>query len=473
MKIVLVLPPYDYTRSLGSRRKRKQIGLLPPLGAGYLSAWLEREGHEVALVDAVAEQFDVGKAVEAVLAREPDIIGISSFTTLRPNDAYPIAEALKQVRPDVPVVMGGPHVTAFTGAILEECPAVDILVPGDGEIPFGEIAGCLEKGQDWREVRGILYRDENGDCAATEPAEVVEDIDIFPHPARHIYKQDLYCPLPSLSPVRPATSIITSRGCPWSRCRFCYQGGCYAAPYRRRSPENVVDEIRCLHHDYGIRNIVVWDDNFCYGPDWVHRFCDLLEAEKLPVIWSILSRTNTVEDWMFKRMAAAGCYSVQFGIESGSPEILRMVRKGHTLDQCRKAVCLAKAAGLETRAFFMLGFPGETPAMARKTIDFACELNVDYAVFFAYYIAPGTDLEAESLAKGRRLDYTAQHLPSYVPDTYSGPEELAAMVKEAYRRYYFRPAWMARAIARMIRKPAILKNHIEGFYYWLGLMFSE
>ncbi len=473
MNVVLVLPPYDYSGSVGNTRKKVQIGLLPPLGVGYLASALEARGHSVALVDAIAEQLDVPETARAVAALRPEVVGISSYTTLTPNDAYALAKTLKEQCPEVPIVMGGPHVTAFARTILDECPCVDLLIPGDGEVVLCEVVDRFAQRQPFHDVRGILYRDSTGTIVETPPPEPVRDIDRFPHPARRIYKHELYCPLPSLSARRPVTSMITSRGCPWARCTFCYNAGEFRAPYRRRSPANVVDEMARLSKERGIRNVVFWDDHFCATEKWVGAFCDELDKARLGMIWSVISRVNTVTPAMLKRMAASGCYSIQYGIESGCQEILDLVRKGHTLDQCRDAVRWAKEAGLDTRAFFILGFPTETPEMAEQTLRFACELNIDYVVFFSYHVWPGTDLASLAMSVGYCGEYEGQHLPSYVPNTYPDAEALRATVKAAYRRYYFRPRYMARALARLVRKPSLIKNHVLGFYYWLGLMLAK
>ncbi|HEO72536.1 MAG TPA: radical SAM protein, partial [Candidatus Hydrogenedentes bacterium] len=166
-------------------------------------------------------------------------------------------------------------------------------------------------------------------------------------------------------------------------------------------------------------------------------------------------------------------YSIQYGIESGSPEILELINKGHTLDQCRNAVRWAKEAGMETRAFFVLGFPTETPEQSEQTIRFACELNIDYVVFFSYYVAPGTALADLALREGRCVDFVAQNLPSYVPNTYGDPEKLRAMVQSAYRRYYLRPAYIRRALWRLCKRPELIKNHLLGFRFWLGLLLAR
>jgi len=125
---------------------------------------------------------------------------------------------------------------------------------------------------------------------------------------------------------------------------------------------------------------------------------------------------------------------------------------------------------MDTRAFFILGLPSETPAMSEQTIRFACELNTDYVVFFSYHVQPGTELGEEALRGGRLGQYLGQHLPSYVPDTYGSTEELQEMLRTAYRRYYLRPRYIARALGRTLKRPSLLGNHFRGLYYWLGLM---
>lgn len=473
MKVVLTLPPYDYSRSIGNTRKRVQIGLRPPLGVGYLASYLETRGHTATLVDAIAEQLDVPETADAIAAQHPDVLGISSFTTLTPNEAYALAHELRKRLPETPIVMGGPHVTSFARTILDECPEVDVLIPGDGEVVFADLVDRFGEKRSYGDLCGIVYRDAKRAIIVTPPAEVVRDLDRFPFPARHIYRDELYVPLPSLSLRQPVTSMITSRGCPWARCRFCYNAGEFAPPFRRRSPENVVEEMKRLAEEQGVRNIVFCDDNFCTTPKWIERFCQELAQAKLDIVWSVLARTNTVTPEMLRQMKAAGCYSIQYGIESGNQEILDLVTKGHTLDQCRDAVRWAREAGMDTRAFFMLGFPTETPEMSEKTIRFACELNVDYVVFFSYHVWPGTSLTELALAHGRRVPYRGQHIPSYVPDTYPDEETLAKMVKSAYRKYYLRPGYIARALVRSLRHPSLIKNHVLGFYYWLGLMLAR
>ncbi len=472
--IVFVMPPYPYSRSIGNREGNRQIGLMPPLGIGYLTAYLEQTGkYHCSFVDSVAERLTTEETVEKVLRLKPDIIGISSFTTFLLNTAYELATRLKQESPNTPLIIGGPHTTSFGEQVLKDCSDIDYVIPGDAEVPLLELLDQISLGKEPANVKGIIYKNKDGSIVDTGCSTPIDNLDILPFPSRDIYNHNLYEPLPSLSPKRPAMSMITARGCPWARCKFCYQGGKYASPFRRRSPENVVSEIKDIINKYHVKNIVFWDDNFCIYPEWISQFCSLLKQEKITLDWSVLSRVNTVTKNMLQEMANAGCYSIQFGIESGNSDILKLIRKGHTLEQCRDAVRWAKDVGMETRAFFVLGFPTETPEMSEETIRFACELNIDYVVFFSYYVAPGTLLAEIAMREGQCFEFIGQHMPSYLPNTYPDLETLTRKVQSAYRRYYLRPRYFARTIARTIRRPHHLKNQIRAFNYWLRLSLKK
>ncbi len=474
MRVVLAVPPFDFSKSVRNIQKGSRKGVLPPLGVGYVGACLEQAGHEVILVDAMAEYLDVAGAAQAVAGHDPELVGVSALTTLSAEITYAFAQAVRDLLPDTPIVMGGPHVTSFAETVLQDCPAVDIAVPGDGEFVMAALADRIAAGASHEDVEGIIYRGPAGEPVATPPATPNKDLDTCPQPARHLYKHELYEPLPSVINRSPATTVITARGCPWARCRFCYQGGAHAIRYRRRSPENVIEELAALQRDYGIRGIVFWDDDFCLMPKWVDRFCDALDASGLDLSWSVLSRVSSIKPDLLKRMAKSGCWSIQFGFESGNQELLDLVDKGTTLDQARDAVRWAKEAGLSTVGTFILGFPTETPEMSKKTIQFACELNVDYVMFFPYGVAPGTRLEAVARENGTVLGYQGDAMsPGYLPEAYDSEDQLSEMVIAAYRRYYLRPRYIARALRRAAGNPRMLKHQCAGFFYWLGLMMKE
>lgn len=470
MKVVLAVPPFSASRAGNAAKiKKGRLRPLPPLGLGYLAAELEAHGHEVALIDSQALQLHVDEAAEAILAERPGVVGVSGFTVTA-NVSYALADAVKKRDPNMVVVLGGPHATAFHEEILAECPSVDFVVPGEAERTFAGLVDCFDGKGGYEKTPGIIYRDDAGRHVATPLGECVHDLDELPHPARHIYEDRSYTPLPNQSRRRPATTVMTSRGCPWARCRFCYQGGRYGSAFRRRSPENVIDELRHLVRDLGFREIIFWDDNFCVKQKWISKFCDLLDKEKLDLTWTVQGRVNTVTPDMLKRMVDSGCYNIFLGLESGNQEILSLIDKGITLEQSRRAVQWANDAGLEIRAAFMFGLPTETPAMSEETIRFACELDVDYMVFLPYHVQRGTPLEELALREGRVIerDEFDWNVPTYVPNTYAGIEDLVRVVRTAYRRFYLRPRYIKRALWRA-RDPVNLRNYLVSFMHWVNL----
>ncbi len=470
MRITLIIPPFDHNKTYGGGVFKR--GQLPPLGVGYLAAIASREGHQVTLIDAPLYGYDLRETVEAAITSTPDIVGISCLTKLAPS-AYLLAQNLKSCDASVPVVMGGPHVSSFHETVFKECDSVDYLVPGDGEITLAALLACLEGKRDLGDVKGLIYKLPDGAIVSNPVREPLNDLDQLPFPDRSIYDNDRYIPLPSQGRRLPATTVITSRGCPYGKCRFCYQGGKYAAPYRRRSPENVVEEITALVRAMGVREIIFWDDNFCVNYDWVSRFCDLLDERSININWSAQGRVNTVSEKMLQRMAKSGCYNVYYGFESGSQETLDFVKKGITLDQSRDAVRWAKQAGMEIRGSFIFALPGDTPEKAEQTIRFACELNIDWMIFYPYHVQPGTQLGDIALSHGTILPQsTDMHVPSYVPEGYASAEQIAVIIKKAYLRYYLRPKYILRALWS-IRKPYVFRNNVLAFWYWLSLMLKS
>ena len=472
MKVVLVVPPFSVSpHAHAAKIKLGKLRPLPPLGLGYLAAALESHGHTVSLLDSQARQLSLNQVADAVLALQADVVGISSFTVFA-DVSYALAAAIKARDPRRTIVIGGPHATAFHEEILTDCSSVDFVVPGEADTAFPQLVDCLEQQIPFEQISGIIHRHASGGIVATPPAPILRKLDELPHPARHIYEDALYVPLPNQSRRRPATTVMTSRGCPWAQCRFCYQGGRYGSPYRRRSPENVVEELRHLVRERGLREIIFWDDNFCVNEKWIIAFCDLLDRERLDLTWTVQGRVNTVTRDMLLRIADSGCYNIFLGFESGNQALLDLIDKGITLEQSRTAVQWANEAGLEIRGAFMFGLPTETPATAEQTIRFACELDVAYMIFSPYHIQRGTMLEALALQEGRAVQVSQEAydwtVPSYVPKAFSGPEELAAVIRAAYRRFYLRPRYIARALKRS-RDPIVLRNYLHAFFHWINL----
>lgn len=438
MYVLFIIPPYNIAASWGSKRKMK-TGSLPPLGVGYLAAALEGHGHRVKLLDAPSLGLEKEDILHRIGVESPDIIGISCLTTYG-DAAYALAEVIKKNYPAILTAIGGPHVSAKYETILEVCPFLDAAFPGEAENSFTAYVDRIADKKPFDDIPGIVHRDKTGKTEFTGHAPLVKDLDMIAPPARHIYDKQLYRSLPNQGRRWPAATFFTSRGCPWSRCMFCYQRTEYGHKYRRRSPEACVAEIRDLVVNHGYREIMFWDDNFCINEGWINHFCDLLDAEKINIPWTVEGHIRTIRPAMLERMAKSGCYNIFLGIESGNQKILDMIEKGYTVEQCWEVMKWIKEIGLESRAAFLLGFPTETPQMARETIDFACNLDPDYANFVPFQVWPGSAIEKFALENGVSSPWNGYLVtPSYVPHTFENAAQIEALVKEAYRRFYLRP----------------------------------
>ncbi len=445
-------------------------GFLPSLGVGHLASLVESRGHEVELLDAQIRDMNPYQTATEIIAKDPAVVALSVMNVYA-HTAYAVAVELKARAPKILIVMGGPHTTSSYRDVFDECPAVDVLIPGEGEYPFAELVDKVSRNEEWRSVKGLCYKDDDGKLFINGQGEIAKNLDDLPHPARKIYEPYAYRALPNQVRHEPGTTSITSRGCSWGKCTFCFQGGEYSPKYRRRSPQNVIDELVPLVKERGMKEILFWDDTFAVNPKWVNEFCDRLDREKLNITWSCYGHMRAVRPAMLKRMAHSGCYNLYYGFESGVQELLDLIKKGTTRQQIRDTVKWAKDAGIEVRGSFILGFPTESPEQTLETIKFACELNTDWMMFFPFHVAPGTPIEALAHQTGRIIEnQKTVHFPEYVPSDYKDQEQLYRMVQRAYRKYYMRPRYWGRVTMNLMRRPYLSKYYFDAAKFWLELM---
>ena len=448
MKVLLINAPYPISKMFGTKRPVPFL-VNKNLGIGYIAAGLEMQGHSVTFMDCAALGIGIDEAVDNVQEYSPDAIGIPCFVSGR-FLVYDLVRTIKDRMPHLPVVVGGPQVTLFAEDVFAESPDITIALCGEAEFSFATLITRLEKGGPIADIPGIVFRDSEGCVQKGPPHEVAQDLDSYPFPARHVYDQNLYNPMPlTLTlPSMRTEQVITSRGCNWSKCRFCYQSNANMPCYRRRSPENVIAELRGLVDEAGIEFVVFLDDDFTVGESWLNRFCDLYEREKFDLKWKVNGRVNTVARDILRRIAKCGCVHITYGLESGNQETLDLIRKGTTLAQARDAVKWSHEAGLLVRAYIMFGLPRETPEMAEKSLKFAIDLDLDYVTFLPYHVMRKTALEEIALQEGRSVPHDNLDLqrPSYVPNTYKDAEHLSRVIQKAYRRFYVRRRYIVRAL---------------------------
>jgi anaerobic magnesium-protoporphyrin IX monomethyl ester cyclase len=470
MKILFIITPDDeeqkYKIKLGAN-----TGYYIPLGIAKIAAILENENHEVKVLDIRLIKKERNKSISKTIKKfEPGVIAFSiSFFSV--DKLFRISALIKKMC-DIPIIVGGPYTSVFSKDILKDG-FIDIVVYGEGYYTFSEVLKALNETKSLNKVKGIYYKNKKGKIVKTKESSIIKDIDDVPFAAIHLFDINKYVPYPKHYKKLPVLPMITSRGCPWNKCTFCYHKK--EGYYTRQSPERVFEEIKYFTNKYNIKEIRFWDDNFLEEKEWVLKFCELMQKENLNVIWSCHARVNSVTKSLINKIKEAGCWQIFYGAESGNQETLNKIKKGITLDQIRKAVDWVKEAGIEVRVSFMLGFPWETPDMTDKTIKYAHSLKPDYLQFSLVTPYPGTEMYDEyknSKKLSSNIEDYCEYKVVYLPKGYKNKEQLEKKFKLAYRNFYLNPKYLIRSIKR-IRNLNDIRRYLDGFKIVLNFLFSN
>jgi len=370
--------------------KDKSIFRFPPLGLGYLAAYLKEHRRSVALVDCTFLSRE--EALGKVRASNPRIIGVYAMFSMKRH----ALEMARLLRGDCELlVAGGPLPTTQPGDFLQD---FDLAVLGEGEETLLDLLYAWEGAAALSEVRGVAYR-EGGEVKLSHPRRRVQNLDNLPFPARELFDNDAYKRFYWERHGYTITSMITSRGCPFN-CDFCSQP-VFGGQFRMRSPGNVVDEVETVLQ-LGYHRIWFADDCFTLDRSRLIDICNEIIRRGIRVDWECLSRVDTIDRGLAGKMREAGCVRVFFGVESGNDAVLALMNKRVTTAQASEAVTAAKKVGLQVGAFFILGYPGENDETVLDTVRFASALPLDYLSFTLPYPIPGTPLHER--VKDRMVD---------------------------------------------------------------------
>ncbi len=446
MKILLISPPTI------SAIKAIVGTTGPPLSLAYLASMI-RGGHDVKIVDSLAEDYTYRDVERIIKKYDPEVVGITSTTSMIP-DAYTVAKIAKMHNENVKVVMGGPHVTFVPERTFKECPYIDFIVRGEGEITFKELIDALDKGKDTSNILGLSINME-GKVRNNPPRPLIKDVDTIPMPSYDLLPMEKY----RADGVRFGT-IMTSRGCPFD-CVFCSSSLQFGKRWRGHSDSRVIEELRILHDEYGIREIEFLDDTFTLNRPRAIRIAERIKEEGLDISWSASSRVDLFTDEVARAMKAGGCHTVYFGIESGSQKTLDFIGKRITPEQAVAAVRKAKKHGLNALGSFVIGFPDETREEVEKTIRFSKKVGVEYAQFTVATPYPGTRLWSYALSKNLILTFNWRKYTTLDPvmklKNFTS-EQIKRMLQKAYLSFYLRPSYLIKDI--ISRKGFIFKRAI-------------
>lgn len=422
-----------------------------PLDLAYMAATLEEVGVSCKIRDYPFEKVLWNAFQEDLVSFKPDFVIVSTTT---PTLEYDMAACriAKDHNPTVVTVGKGAEITNNPGEVLMKYPELDIAICGEYEFAIAEIATM-----DWKNVKGISFRD-GGKIIFTKKRPRLKNLDELPFPARHLLKNDLYFTPDTGEPI---AFILTGRGCP-HRCIYCAVSVASGFKLYIRSVESVIREIEQCNYDFGIRNFFFRSDTFTWYENWVVDLCKQIINKGFDIRWGTNSRVDTINEKRLKWMKKAGCYVIGFGIESGSQELLEKMKKKATLAQARTAIALCKKYKVKTYLLFLFGLPWETRKSAEKTIQFAKELDGDFADFNIAYPLPGTELyeiaKRDHLFEGSLsgYDYGAPLIHSY----HLSNAELIEIRKRAICKFYFRPKYVIRTLLG-IRSPRVFFSYLR------------
>ncbi|MCX5848784.1 MAG: radical SAM protein [Deltaproteobacteria bacterium] len=432
MKILLVNP---ITRNISLSS--------PDLGLGYLAGALEKEKHQVDILDCVNLRMTYNKFENYIAEVDFDVIGFRVFST----DLFSVKKSLQIVRkrrPDVKIILGGAHPSAFPEQTLQYFEEADFAIRGEAETGLADLIRNLlnpDKIQK-KNIPGLIWR-ENGEIKCNDPV-FPEDLDLLGSPDWNLINPCNYPFQTSyLTQSKIVAPLIMTRGCPY-RCTFCSCRSVTGHKIRSHSVSYIIEEIKFLKSEFGIKEICFIDDNFLALKHLATDLCEQMIKQKIDVQWSCFGiRLDLVDENILSLMEKSGCYLLTVGIESGSQRILDHMKKKLTLDLIKEQVNLIKTkSSIKVIGNFILGYPMETEDDIYKTIKVARNLSLYGANFFPFHPTPGTEIFDELIAKKELMvinwEIMGQDRRPYIPQGIS-KQKFTWLFFLAFINFYMRP----------------------------------
>lgn len=376
-----------------------------PMGLGYLKSNTTDPRVELRLFDCVLEKADsASPKVEAFLREyRPHIVGVSAWSAYF-GEALALLHSARAIDPKVITLVGGVHASAYPVETARE-EIVDFVISGEAEISFGKFLAEFYRDQpDWSQIPGLLFRTAEG-IVHQNPMELVADIDKLAIPDYDFINLRSYIEngYRMKAPSKWNAPIWASRGCPY-RCNFCSAPIINGNKIRHHSVSYLIDWIKTLYHDHGIRWINIVDDNFTFDVNFAKSFCRTALELNLPGLGFGTSngvRMQRGDKELWRLMKRAGWRTVIVAPESGSEATLKLMNKGLKIAVVPQIVEDIRSAHLHVHGFFMVGYPGETVADLRKTADFIRSTRFDSVVIQRFLPLPGTPIYETLVNEGK------------------------------------------------------------------------
>ncbi|MFA6357091.1 MAG: radical SAM protein [Candidatus Omnitrophota bacterium] len=478
MKILMLNPPFlpKFSRFSRSPAVTKSGTIYYPIWHAYATGVLEKEGHEVRLVDAPAERLSREQCYQIAKEFQPKLVVIYTSTPSIYNDIE-IAGQIKDLLKDSFIVLTGPHVSALPEESLKIDKRIDAIARREYDQTLVELAGKLEARQSLIDLRGLTLRLDQ-EIKSNPDRELINDLDSIPF-VSDVYKRHLKIENYFYAHCKyPVVSIFTSRGCN-AQCDYCvYPQQMFGRQQRQRMPENIVAEFEYIEKELPqIKEVLIDDDTFSFNQEYIIKFCQLMLQKKIKLSWIVECRANLGYKTMVM-MKKAGCRLIVTGFESADNQVLKNIKKGLTFERMRQFVQDAKKAKIAIHACFMAGNKGETKETLKKSLKFAKEINADTCQFFPLMVYPGT--EAYDWAKTNNYltteDFrnwlTSEGLHNCVVSTPElSAKELVDFCDHARKNYYLSLKYMVHKFKQVLFVPGEFKKTFKSAKIFLKYLF--
>lgn len=445
-----------------------------PIGLCYVGAVAKDRGHEVKIIQQIEETNNEIVGIGKFFL--PDIIGFTSMTYNYKNAvnlAKDIKREIRSIKNKSYIIFGGIHPTTNISLAREE--VIDFVVVGEGENTFLELINYIESGKDcFEKVKGIAYFN-NGKIIQTpnRPRLTKKQLNSLPFPLRKglpikdgAYERfGLSWPPPSKQ-IR--ASINASRGCKFN-CSFCTSPQEWDRKWIHRDVQNIINEMELLIDDYGVNYIEIRDENFTTEKSFVISLCKEIKKRGVNINWYCQGRVSDVDEEMLNEMKSAGCFEIEYGIESGDNETLEKIRKEITIKQIKEAVKLSYEQGLSVHGLFIIGFPWETEESLKNTKNLILELPFDRIRLAFCTPFSGSQIEGElkdcpELFVSRESEDYTTDIP-IIRSRELSAEFLKEWQQNMYQEFYFSVKYFKSCIEKCKKKPGLADSYIEWFSF--------
>lgn len=444
-----------------------------PFSLGHLAGYVMRNGDLPLKIvdDQIAPITD--EALERLIAEmePPKILGMTALTATSAR-AYELAGLAKKYDPGMKIVLGGVHASVMPEEGLSH-KSVDMIVRGEGEITFDEIIDCVSNERDYRQVKGISYRD-NGEIVSTEDRPLIKDLNSLPHYPYHLFEADK-------DRYPGFFSVQTSRGCPYG-CTFCSQRSITRRSYRYVSTERAIHDIETLADKYGGSLIRIMDDNIAANKKRLMALLDAIIEKGLHkrVSFEAPMRGDNINEDIVDRLKEANFGLVTFGLETASESLMKLINKGETVKQVADAIEMTAGKGISVGTTLIFGLPTETNRDRWDAIKLVSSLPLDSVRFNILTPYPGTpiynDLVKENKVRIKKdwENFSVQYmwegdeLP-YVPDG-TNPYDLMFQTMLANLWFYIRPSGLKKLFTKRVAGGNVIQ--LNKAWYFSGFLFK-